>query len=110
MKGLIYCVKCGATISRDSSGAKNSMMTIQDRIEFTNAELRTLVWKENRGMRGIVTDPDAQLLKRARKLSKRAHNGATQLDGSWRTFENCVHRWDNDDLFRTNAQREERLN
>ena len=86
------------------------MMAIQDQIDFTNAGLRTLVWKENRTWRGIITDPDKVLLKRARNHFKRAKNGARQLDGSFRPFRNCVHRWDNDEQYRTKLQREEGLN
>ena len=83
------------------------MMTIQDQIDFNNAELRTLVWKENRTLRGVITDPDKVLLKRARNHFKRAQTGARQLDGSFRSFRNCEHRWDNDALYRTQLQREE---
>ena len=96
-------------MSRDLSMTKHSMMSLQDQIDFTNAELRTLVWKENRTMRGIITNPDAVLIKRAKRHFRRAQNGARQLDGSIRTFKNCVRRWDNDELYRTQLQREENL-
>ena len=84
-------------------------MTIQDQIGFTNAELRTLEGKKNRTLRGITTDPDKVLLKRARNHFKRAQIGARQLDGSFRSFRNCEHRWDSDELYRTQLQREENL-
>ena len=109
MKGLIYCVRCGATISRDPSVTKHPTMTIQDQIDFTNAELRALVWRENNNLRGVLKDPEAIQMRRARKHLQRALQGVRQLDGSKRTFLSCVDRWDNDELYRSQLQKDENL-
>ena len=84
-------------------------MSIQDQIDFTNAELRTLVWRENNNLRGVLRDPEAIKMRRARKHLRRALEGVRQLDGSKRAFESCVDRWDNDELYRSQLQKEENL-
>ena len=52
MKGLVHCVSCGAAEQREPSKAKGTYVSVQDQIEFTNAELRTLVYKQNYKCRG----------------------------------------------------------
>ena len=88
---------------------KMSMMTAQDQINFTNTELKTLVWKENHKWRGPINDPYKIKLKRARKHLQRAQSGVPQLDGSIRSFKNCVHRWDHDEQYRNRLQQDENL-
>ena len=85
------------------------MMTLRDQVEFTNAQLRPLVYKQNRTLRGTVTDPDALLLKRARHHLRKAQKGAWQLDGSRKSFPSILARWDNDEKYRKTAERQEGL-
>ena len=69
LKGLIYCVKCGATGRVDPSKTRcpSALTAAQDHIDFANAELKTLVWKANPKFRGRITNPDSLLRKRAKK-------------------------------------------
>ena len=71
-RGLIHCIKCGATGSVDPSKTRNTFVAAQDQIDFANAQLKTLVWKENPHFRGKITDPDVLLRQRARKHLKSA--------------------------------------
>ena len=54
------------------SRTRNTFVAAQDQIEFANAQLKTLVWKENPNFRGKITNPDALLRQRARKHLKSA--------------------------------------
>ena len=109
IKGLVYCMTCGAALSQDLSSMKSSMMTAQDQINFTNAELKALVWKENNKWRGTITDPYQLKLLRARKHLERAQKGVPQLDGSIKSFRNCARRWDCDEQYRLRLQQDEDL-
>ena len=109
IKGIIFCLTCGASLSQDLSSMKESTMTAQDQVNFTNAELRTLVWKENNKWRGTITDPYQLKLLRARKHLERAQKGVPQLDGSLKSFRNCAHRWDCDEQYRLRLQQDENL-
>ena len=71
-RGLIHCIKCGATGSVDPSKTRNTFVAAQDQIDFANAQLKTLVWKESSNFRGKITDPDVLLRKRAKKHLKSA--------------------------------------
>ena len=108
-RGLVHCVKCGAVEQRELSRARGTFVTVKDQIEFTNAELRTLVYKMNYNYRGKLTDKDAILRARARKHLKRAKKGTLQLDGTYRSFNSVVERWDNDERYRTQLIDEEGL-
>ena len=108
-KGLVHCVKCGAAGQREPSKAKGTFVSVQDQVEFTNAELRTLVYKMNSKYRGKITDEDALLKSRARHHLKRARKGAVQLDGTRRSFTSVVDRWDNDERYRYQLMTEENL-
>ena len=108
-KGLAHCVKCGAVEQSDLSKAKNTFITVKDQIEFTNAELRTLVYKINYTYRGKTTDKEALLRLRARKHLKRAKKGTLQIDGTYRAFNSVVERWDNDERYRSQLIEEEGL-
>ena len=108
-KTLVHCVKCGAAEQREPSKAKGTFVSVQDQVEFTNAELRTLVYKMNSKYRGKITNADALLKSRAGKHLKRAKNGAKQQDGSRRSFNSIVERWDNDEGYRTQLETEENL-
>ena len=109
VKGLVHCVRCGAARQREPSKAKGTFITVQDQIEFTNTELRPLVYKMNPRYRGKVTDGDAQMRARARKHLKRARKGTEQIDGTHRAFNSVVERWDNDEKYRTQLETEEHL-
>ena len=100
-KGLTHCVKCGSAGQRDLSRAGGTFVTVRDQIEFTNAELKTLVYKMNYKYRGKLTGEDAMLKSRARKHLKRAQKGTLQLDGTHRSFNSVLERWDNDERYRT---------
>ena len=108
-KGLIHCVKCGAAEQRDVHRARGTFVTVRDQIEFTNAELKTLVYKQNYKFRGKITNEDAVQRARARKHLKRALKGTLQSDGTYRSFKSVVERWDNDERYRTQLIDEEGL-
>ena len=108
-KGLVHCAKCGAVGQRELSKAQDTFVSVRDQIEFTNAELHTLVYKMNPRNRGKVTGGETLLKTRARKHLKRAKKGALQLDGTHRSFNSVVERWDNDERYRNQLINEEGL-
>ena len=108
-KGLIHCVVCGAAEQSDVSHATGSFVSVRDQIEFTNAELKTLVYKQNFKYRGKLTGEYAILKARARKHLKRALKGTLQLDGTYRKFTSVLDRWDNDEYYRTTLINKEDL-
>ena len=75
-------------------------MSVQDQVEFANAELRTLVYKMNFKFRGKITDSDVLLRNRAKKHLKSAIK---------KGFATNVERWDKDEVYRTNMQKDENL-
>ena len=99
-KGLVHCIKCGAVEHSDPSKAKRSFVSVQDQIEFTNAELRTLVYKMNSNFRGKVTNPTALLRQRAKKHLKRARQ---------REYTTIIERWDAEESYRKQLQEDENL-
>ena len=109
MKGLVHCVSCGAAEQREPSKAKGTYVSVQDQIEFTNAELRTLVYKRNSKFRGNITNSEAILKARARKHLKRAKGMRRQKDGTYRSFTSIIDRWDNDEGYREQLQQDEHL-
>ena len=109
MKGVVHCIKCGAIEHRDPARSRGTFVTAQDQIDFTNAELRTLVYKANPRYRGKIKDEDVLLIKRARNHQKRAQKGVKQLDGSVKKFKNCVERWDRDERYRQQLEEDEKL-
>ena len=93
----------------DPARSRGTFVTAQDQIDFTNAELRTLVYKANPRYRGKITNEDVLLIRRACKHQKRARKGVTQLDGSIMVFKNCVDRWDRDERYRQQLKDDEKL-
>ena len=98
-KGLIYCIKCGATGRVDPSKTRcSSALTAamaQDHIDFANAELKTLVWKANPKFRGRITHPDSLLRKRAKK-----HLQSAKQKG----FRSIIERYNICEVYRKNCK------
>ena len=105
IKGLVYCVKCGAAEPQEPSMA-SILISAQDQLAFTYAELRPLIFKANYQYRGKVTGEAAILRGRAKKHLQRAQRGTLQSDGILRSFSSIVERWDYDDIYRASCIKE----
>ena len=92
-RGLIHCTKCGMLGNQDPSRTRSGFISAQDQIDFANAELKTLVYKENIHFRGKVTDPNAQLRQRARKHLKSAKK---------KGYDSIIARYDDEETYRKN--------
>ena len=97
IRGLVHCIQCKAGNQKDPTEIKGSFVSIAGQVDFTNAELRPLVYKSNSKFRGKITDPDVALRNRAKKHLKSALQ---------KGHKSCIDRWEKDDSYRQTMQDE----
>ena len=87
VNGITFCIRCQKLMDQDASTSIWTALSIKEKIDFTNATLKALVWKENKTLRGGRSiHPEKQKRDHARELYKRARKGAKQIDGTTANF------------------------
>ena len=100
MQGVTFCNTGYKQLDPDSSATRWTAMSIKDRLNFTNATLKPMVWKKQKHLRGErPAQPKKQRRNHARELYKSARRGARQSDGTIVKFEGCLDRFIRDELF-----------